>query len=100
MRRPHYEEDPETFTADYYRHVRMPGVAFYVRGWETEPDQDTEWSGQEVRTGRVIAVMVGDDYKHRCDPEDLIPIERKEFCGGCGQIGCHCDAYEEEEATA
>jgi hypothetical protein len=94
-RQTHYEEDAETFTADYYQHARYPGVAFYVRGWETEPDEDTEWTGQEVRTGKVIAVMVGDDHKYRYDPDDLTTLERSAFCGGCGQIGCRCDGREE-----
>jgi hypothetical protein len=93
---PHYEDDDETFSADAYRHARMTGVAFRILGWETEPDEDTDWSGCENRTGRVLAVMVGDDYRHRCDPEDLTPLPREEYCGGCGQIGCACDGYDRE----
>lgn len=48
------------------------------------------------RTGRVAVCMVGDDAKHIVDAEDLQPIKRSEYCGGCGQIGCHCDAYDDE----
>jgi hypothetical protein len=87
-RRPHYEEDAETFSADHYRVARYSGIAFYVLGWETEPDTDTEWSGYETRTGRVLAVMVGDDRRHRVDPEDLAPLAESAFCHSCGQIGC------------
>ena len=68
-------------------------MAFYVLGWETEPTEDTEWDGIEVRTGKVIAVMVGDDYKHRVEESDLSRIEREEYCGSCGQIGCHGDGH-------
>lgn len=70
------------------------GIAFRVLGWETEPDEDTEWTGQEVRTGNVIAVMVGDDRRHSVDPEDLVPLARESYCGSCGQVGCTCDGLE------
>jgi hypothetical protein len=86
--RPRYEQDGAAFPADNYRVQHYPGVAFYVLGWETEPDEDTEWSGYEVRTGQVLAVMVGDDHRYRVDPEDLTPLSRAEFCASCGQIGC------------
>ncbi len=38
-----YETDNEAFPYDAYR-VRGwgEGIAFYVRGWETEPDEDTD----------------------------------------------------------
>lgn len=44
-------------------------------------------------TGRVLMVMVGDDYKHAIDPDDVYPIEPEDYCHGCGQIGCTHDAY-------
>ena len=87
MRR-HYEQDDKSFPADSYAVRQYPGVAFYVLGWETEPDEDTEWSGYEVRTGNVLAVMIGDDYRHSVDPEDITPLEESDFCHSCGQIGC------------
>jgi hypothetical protein len=74
------------------------GIAFYVLGWETEPDEDTEWSGCEVRTGRVIVVMIGDDARHRVDPEDLTALAREAYCGECGQIGCCHDGLDRSEA--
>ena len=95
-----YEKDSEAFPADNYTVRGYRGVAFYVLGWETEPDEDTEWSGCESRTGRVLAVMVGDDYRHRVDPEDLTPLAREEFCGVCGQIGCSHDGYDRSEIAA
>ena len=88
-----WEIDNETFSADYYRVTGWPAISFYVLGWETEPDEDTEWTGIEARTGNVIAVMVGDDYRHSIDPDDLKPIESDEFCHSCGQIGCSHNAY-------
>jgi hypothetical protein len=95
--RKHYESDDATFNADAYRVRGYGGVAFYVLGWETEPDEDTEWSGMETRTGNVLAVMVGDDYRHSVEPEDLEPIAREDYCGECGQIGCQHDGLDREE---
>lgn len=94
--RQNYEEDGATFGADYYQVAQYPGVAFYVLGWETEPDEDTEWSGYEARTGRVLAVMVGDDHRHALDPEDISPLARSKFCASCGQIGCHHNVIQED----
>lgn len=86
--RSNYESDDKTFAADHYRVAGWDGIAFYVLGWETEPDEDTEWSGYEVRTGKVLVVMVGDDKRHAVDPEDLEPLNEDAFCHECGQIRC------------
>lgn len=95
-RLPHYESDDETYNAEAYRIDGHGGVAWYVLGWETEPTEDTEWDGIEERTGQLVCVMVGDDRRWTFDPEDVHPLERHEYCGGCGQIGCHADGYSEE----
>ncbi len=95
--RKHYEPDPEHFAADAYRLTGASAVAWHILGWETEPDEDTEWSGYEARTGRVVAVMVGDDRCTSFDEEDLTPIAREEYCGGCGQIGCGHDGLDRSE---
>lgn len=92
MRRAGYERDTDLDGA--WREVRGPAVAWRILGWETEPDEDSEWSGIEVRTGRVVAVMVGDDSKHSFDPDDLVAIDREAYCGGCGQLGCGHDGVE------
>lgn len=92
--RKHYESDDETFPADAYSVRQYRGVAFYVFGWELEPDEDTEWSGVEVRTGRVVARMVGDDRDFSLDPDDVTPLEREAYCGACGQVGCTHDGLE------
>lgn len=86
----HVEEDETKFSADAYRVIGDNGCAWRVLGWETEPNEDTEWSGIEERTGRVAVVMVGDDRKFFVDEEDLQPISDEEYCGSCGQIGCGC----------
>lgn len=87
--REHYEEDRTAFPADAYRVSGWgEGVAFRVYGWETEPDEDTEWSGCENRPGRVVVVMVGDDARHTVDPDDLAPLSESDYCHDCGQIGC------------
>ncbi len=56
--------------------------------------------GEEVRTGRVVVTMIGDDARHVVDPEDLMPLERSAYCGECGQIGCTCDGYDRTEDNA
>lgn len=75
------------------------GVAWRVLGWETEPDEDTEWSGIENRTGRVVARMVGDDARFVFDEDALELIAREDFCGECGQIGCTHDGLDRSEAS-
>ena len=88
MRTKNYEEDGASFDADAYVAKGWRGIAWHVLGWETEPDEDTEWSGYERRTGNVVAVMVGDDRRFTFEPDDLTPIDREEYCGECGQVGC------------
>jgi hypothetical protein len=94
MRKPNWEGDDTTFCAEAYTVRGYGGVAFRVYGWETQPDADTEWTGLEERTGRVIAVMIGDDYRHSVDLDDITPIAREDYCGSCGQIGCTHDGLE------
>lgn len=89
MRRTHYEDAPD-FDAPAYRVSGEAGIAWRVLGWETEPDEDTEWSGIENRTGRLVCVMVGDDRKFTFAPEDLTPLDEDEYCPSCGQTGCMC----------
>lgn len=95
-----FEEDDETFPADAYAVRGYRGIAFRVLGWETEPDEDTEWSGYEVRTGRVLAVMVGDNHRHSIEREDLTPIAREDYCGECGQVGCSHDGLDRSEVSS
>jgi hypothetical protein len=45
----------------------------------------------ETDTDRVVAVMIGDDREFTFDVEDLTALDRDEFCGECGQIGCGHD---------
>ena len=85
-----FETDNETFPADAYQVSGYSGIAWWVLGWETRPDtfEDGEETGYYTRTGRVVAVMVGDDRKFFFHEDDCTPLAREEFCGGCGQIGC------------
>lgn len=77
--------DPDTrYSVAGYR-----GIAFAWYGDETVPDEDTEWSGYEAPTGRVVMVMVGDDRHHSVDPADCAPLAEDAYCAGCGQVGCH-----------
>lgn len=88
----HYETD-KTLPQGAVR-VRGFEVACRVLGWQTEPDEDTEWSGYETRTGRIIVRMIGDDHRYAVDPDDIAPIAREEYCSECGQIGCGHDGEE------
>jgi len=90
----HYDEDDERFNAPAYRVKGYGGIAWYVMGWETEPDEDTEWSGYEVRTGNVVCRMVGDDRDFTFEPNEVTPLRREEYCGECGQIGCVHDGLD------
>ena len=89
------EAAPE-FNADAYRIRDQHGIAWTVCGWQTLPDEDTEWSGQAPRTGKLVVVMVGDDREFLADPEDVTPLENDAYCRTCGQIGCHADATDDE----
>ena len=92
----HYENAPE-YSADAYTLSNWGnGIAWYVRGWETEPDEDTEWSGYEIRTGKLVCTMVGDDKHFAVDPAHVTPLEREEYCGVCGQVGCSHDGLERD----
>lgn len=98
-RRPRFDVDVERDDATFppetkYRVTYGDGVAWTVWGWELESDEDTEWSGQYVRTGRVLAIMVGDDAWHTFDPSDLMPLADLDYCTECGQIGCQHDGRE------
>jgi hypothetical protein len=64
------------------------GIAFTITGYETIPDEDTIWSGYEQVTGRLTAVMVGDDKEWYVDPEDVTELSEDGYCRGCGQVGC------------
>ena len=92
--RPNYEVDETAFPADAYRMDGRGGIAWYVYGWETEPDEETVWSGIEVRTGNIIVCMVGDDRFESVDPDYMIPIADEDYCSVCGQIGCQHDGRE------
>lgn len=97
VKRPAYEEDDDHFSAPAYSVRGYGGVAWYVLGWETEPDEDSHWSGYEPRTGDVVCVMVGDDHRYVFEESDLTPIKREEYCGVCGQIGCGHDGLDRSE---
>ncbi len=86
----HDMQDGKDETFDFnsaYKVKGWPGIAWRVYGWETKPDEDTEWTGIEARTGKLLAHMVGDDKQFAFDPGDLTPIA-EEYCPDCGQIGC------------
>lgn len=90
-----------------------PGVAFRLLGFATEEVVEADvlvceddecdhtlsemcWvEGGDVDTvvdlDRVVAVMIGDDRDHVVEVADLTKIDRDDYCGSCGQIGCTHD---------
>lgn len=89
----HYETEDNLYT-DPVTDINSRGIAVHILGWETQPDEDTEWSGYEVRTGWLVAVMVGDDHTYRLDPDDIETLDATGYCRDCGQIGCTSNVYE------
>jgi hypothetical protein len=60
------------------------------------------WGGvafvvKEVQGDWARIVMVGDDAKHLAELSCLTRIEREEFCGECGQIGCGHDGVDRDD---
>lgn len=91
-----YEKDPQAFPADTYRERGGLAIAWRVFGWEIQPEEETEGAGSKQRTGRVVAVMVGDDRPFLFDPEDLEALPEGTWCVECGQIGCTVDGRERD----
>jgi hypothetical protein len=52
------------------------GIALWYLG-----ECETHYECAEVR-------MVGDDQTHHANIGTIEPLDRDDFCGGCGQIGC------------
>lgn len=92
----HYETDSPDPYPDAVRIAGYDGIACTILGWHTEPDEDTEWSGYETRTGRLVAVMVGDDHRFLVDPDDVSALAREDYCAECGQIGCRHDGFDRD----
>ena len=97
-KRTKWENDDAAFPADAYSVDGYPGIAWRVFGWETQPDEDTVWSGIEERTGNVICIMVGDDRRYSIDPANVHPLDDLDYCAECGQIGCRHDGRDRETA--
>lgn len=92
-----YIDDQQRWPDDkVYQWKSCRGVAVRVYGWEAEPDISTDedtgeeyWDSESLKsTGRIVVVMVGDDYRHLADPEDVEEIAEEDYCSSCGQIGC------------
>lgn len=96
-----------------YAVASMPGVAFWLHGWDTEMTQESWelacdgtdddhdescWLYNEPEEvpdlSRVRAVMVGDDYEHVIGTDELTKISDGDYCAGCGQTGCRADVRE------
>ena len=69
------------------RYPDWPGLAEF----EGPKFHTSRWEHQHDLTGKVVAVMVGDDHRFTFDPDDLTPLGETDYCGSCGQIGCTHD---------
>jgi len=95
--------DMDSFKGKTYSDGR--GIALAIVGRDTEEETEFlvycdeldcghyydycfEETTSIVFTGKLIAVMIGDDRKFLVDFQDLTEIDEEEFCYGCGQIGC------------
>lgn len=96
-----------------YSHPKFKGVALWIAGYpkvwvpdtytamdeygnEYEDETGTGEMVDDTESGRVLVVMVGDDYKNTVDVSDLTVISDDDFCDGCGQIGCGHSSKREE----
>ena len=74
-----------------YPKVWVPYTFFATddEGNEYEDTDPTEGDWEDdIESGRVVVVMVGDDRKHTVDVSDLTKINEDDYCDGCGQIRC------------
>jgi hypothetical protein len=80
--------DPDTYHEEtgYYYPDENPSNYVY-----SEPEEIPNY-------GRVRAVMVGDDYVHSVDVDDLTVIGDLDYCAECGQIGCTHDGRDREDS--
>lgn len=83
---------------DLVRSERFEGIALWFVGYARQSldcperavggycDCDDDFT-EDRETAEVV--MVGDDQVHQVPTASLTPIERSDFCAGCGQTGCH-----------
>ena len=92
-------DDDKHYTVERYGGVAWAYLGPEVNMVPVEPEgwDDLEWCGhfpeypddfEEVPTGMVLMVMVGDDAVFTFDPDDVTEIPEDAFCHECGQIGC------------
>lgn len=105
-----YERDDSAFPADAYHVAGHGGIAWRVLGWETQLQEiyhagdtaggeDDFYEYEQMRTGDVVCVMVGDDAHWVFDPSDLTSLDGLEYCHVCGQIGCGHDGLDRSEVN-
>lgn len=87
------------------------GVAFrfdsYPKRWVWDEVLDVDEDGNEIsycadsgewiedlESPMVYMVMVGDDYRHLIDKDDISELDELAYCAECGQIGCTQDGRE------
>jgi hypothetical protein len=111
-----YEQERAVDLDARYAVAGYGGVAFYLQGYAKEwTEESWQYDGddrestdeyeprddpanyvynepEEVEDRSMVrAVMVGDDYVHIVDVDDLTLIADDDYCAECGQIGCTAD---------
>jgi hypothetical protein len=97
-----------------YRVKNWPAVAVRVAGypqvWDAciticEDEEGNEYEEEvygegewidDVDSGNVVVIMVGDDKKHEVSADDLIPLDELDYCAECGQVGCTHDGRDRD----
>jgi hypothetical protein len=86
-----YDDEPERVTTDpslprgtTVKVDGRSGVAWHVLYVERRPNGDES----------VHCQMIGDDRSEPFNRDDLTVIEREDFCGQCGQLGCEHDGLD------
>ena len=85
MRKPNYEKDDAAFPAYAYTVDRYAGIAWWIFGWETQPDEDTEWTllGNVDATFKKRKEDGLADAVNWCKPCQLMFSGKQ--CPGCGR---------------
>jgi hypothetical protein len=77
-----------------YKVAGWPQVACRLVGEMVEVADDGDGGEVYDPSGLFGVVMVGDDFVHLVEPDRLVPVEREEYCGECGQLGCAHDGLD------
>lgn len=78
---------------DHVTSTAYPGIAMWFLNYDVMHFHSAECEyegcyGGVTDTDTAVVQMVGDDRKITVGADTLSAIDREDFCGGCGQMGC------------